>query len=94
MCQGGYLFLLADTALAYASNSFGPAAVAAGAEITLPRLARPGDELQAVAELRTTAGRSGIFDVSVRRGTEVVAEFRDDTSDTSDTIRTMRTRTG
>jgi acyl-CoA thioesterase len=76
ICHGGYLFLLADTALAYASNSFGPASVAARADITFLRPARLGDELEAVAQLRARAGRSGIYDVTVRRGTEVIAEFR------------------
>ena len=36
-----------------------------------------GDELVAVAEERTRSGRSGVYDVTVRRsGDEVVAEFR------------------
>jgi acyl-CoA thioesterase len=50
--------------------------VAAGAQIEFLRPARIGDELAAVARLRTTAGRSGLYDVTVRRGTDVVAEFR------------------
>lgn len=76
ICHGGYLFLLADTALAYASNSFGPAAVASGAEINFIRPARLDDELEAVAEPRASAGRTAIFDVTVRRGPVVLAEFR------------------
>src|SRR4051812_25391535 len=37
ICHGGYLFLLADAALAYASNSHGVSAVAAGADIDFLR---------------------------------------------------------
>ncbi|HVK26004.1 MAG TPA: hydroxyphenylacetyl-CoA thioesterase PaaI [Actinokineospora sp.] len=74
--HGGYVFLLADTTFACACNSHGPVTVAAGADITFVAAVRLGDELVAVAEERTRFGRSGIYDVTVRRGDEVVAEFR------------------
>ncbi|MBB2938931.1 acyl-CoA thioesterase [Amycolatopsis bartoniae] len=76
IAHGGYLFLLADTAFACACNSHGPVTVAAGAEISFVTSARLGDELVATAEERTRYGRNGIYDVTVRRGDEVVAEFR------------------
>lgn len=76
IAHGGYVFLLADTAFACACNSFGPVTVAAGADITFVTSARLGDELVATAELRTGYGRNGVYDVTVRRGDEVVAEFR------------------
>ncbi len=76
IAHGGYVFLLADTAFACACNSFGPATVASGGEITFVTSARLGDELVATAALRTGFGRNGIYDVTVRRGDEVVAEFR------------------
>lgn len=76
IAHGGYVFLLADTAFACACNSYGPVTVAAGADITFVAPAREGDLLTAYAEERTRFGRSGIYDVSVRRGDEVVAEFR------------------
>jgi acyl-CoA thioesterase len=76
VCHGGYLFLLADSAFAYACNSYGTPAVAAGAEITFLRPALPGDELVAEARVRSSAGRSGVYDVTVRAGDTVVAEFR------------------
>ncbi|GAA2277007.1 hypothetical protein GCM10010234_11230 [Streptomyces hawaiiensis] len=50
--------------------------VAAGADITFVAPAHQGDELVARAEERTRYGRSGLYDVTVRRGDEVVAEFR------------------
>ena len=76
ICHGGYLFLLADAALAYASNSHGTSAVAAGADIVFLRPATPGTRLEAEAVERAMAGRSGLYDVTVRAGDEVVAEFR------------------
>lgn len=74
--HGGFVFLLADTAFACACNSHGPVTVAAGADITFVAPAYEGDVLVATAEERTRFGRSGIYDVSVRRGQEVIAEFR------------------
>lgn len=76
IAHGGYLFLLADTAFACACNSHGPVTVASGADISFVRPAREGDALMAVAEERTRYGRSGIYDVSILRDGEVIAEFR------------------
>ncbi len=76
IAHGGYLFLLADTAFACACNSRGRVTVAAGADISFIAPARDGDLLVATAAERVSFGRSGIYDVTVRRGDEVVAEFR------------------
>ncbi|MEV6369269.1 hydroxyphenylacetyl-CoA thioesterase PaaI [Micromonospora musae] len=77
IAHGGFVFLLADTAFALACNSWGPATVAAGGEITFVRPARLGDLLTATATERTRYGRSGIYDVTVtREDGAVVAEFR------------------
>jgi acyl-CoA thioesterase len=76
ICHGGYLFLLADAALAYASNSHGVSAVASGADITFLRPVTLGTELVAEAVELALAGRSGLYDVSVRDGEGPVAEFR------------------
>jgi acyl-CoA thioesterase len=80
IAHGGYLFLLADTTFACACNSHGPAAVAAGAEISFVSPGRLGDLLVAVAEERTRYGRNGIYDVTVYRevdgGRDILAEFR------------------
>ncbi|RSS15879.1 hydroxyphenylacetyl-CoA thioesterase PaaI [Streptomyces sp. WAC08401] len=76
IAHGGYLFLLADTAFACACNSHGPVTVAAGADIVFVTPAREGDVLVARAEERARFGRSGVYDVTVRRGEEVIAEFR------------------
>ena len=76
ICHGGYVFLLADTAFAFACNTHGPAVVAAGADVSVLAPVRAGDELTAEGVERAVRGRSGLYDVTVRRGTEVVAEFR------------------
>lgn len=76
IAHGGYIFLLADTTFACACNSHGPTTVAARADITFIRPARAGDLLVARAEERTRFGRSGIYDVSVHRDDEPIAEFR------------------
>jgi acyl-CoA thioesterase len=74
--HGGLVFALADTAFACACNGWGPATVAAGADIAFLAPAHAGDILEAEARVRSRRGRSGIYDVTVRRGDEVVAEFR------------------
>jgi acyl-CoA thioesterase len=76
IAHGGLVFTLADTAFAAACNSIAAPTVAAGAEVVFVAPARLDDELVATAALRTSFGRSGIFDVTVRRGDEVIAEFR------------------
>jgi acyl-CoA thioesterase len=75
LAHGGLVFALADTAFACACNGWGPVTVAAGADITFLEPARLGDVLEAEAQVRTRRGRTGIYDVTVRRG-DVVAEFR------------------
>jgi acyl-CoA thioesterase len=75
-CHGGYLFLLADTAFALACNTRGAPTVAAGGDVTFLAPVRAGDELVAEAVERVVRGRSGLYDVTVRRGDEVVLELR------------------
>jgi acyl-CoA thioesterase len=75
--HGGYIFLLADTAFACACNTYGPVTVAAGADITFVASAYEGDVLLAEVTERARYGRSGIYDVTVRRESgELIAEFR------------------
>jgi acyl-CoA thioesterase len=78
IAHGGYVFTLADTAFAFACNTYGSVTVAAGADISFVAPARLGDELRATAVERHRAGRSGLYDVTVRRASDggVVAEFR------------------
>jgi acyl-CoA thioesterase len=77
ICHGGYVFLLADTAFAFACNTHGPTTVAAACDIAFLAPAHLGDELTAQATERHRAGRSGIYDVTIRLpDTTVIAEFR------------------
>ena len=75
--HGGYLFLLADAAFAYACNTYGPVTVAHSAQVTFLHPVAVDDELVAEAVERTRSGRSGLYDVAVRQPCgRVVAEFR------------------
>ena len=77
IAHGGYLFLLADAAFAYACNTHGPVTVARQCEITFLSPARAGDDLSALAAERVRMGRNGIYDISVRRANgDVLAEMR------------------
>jgi acyl-CoA thioesterase len=76
-CHGGVLFSLADSAFAFACNSYNAITVAAGATIDFFAPARQGDELIAVATEVWRSRRSGLYDVSVinQRG-ECIVLFR------------------
>ena len=77
LTHGGYIFLLADTAFAFACNTYGQVTVARSADISFVAPVREGDQLVAVARERNRSGRNGIYDVTVRRADgDVVAEFR------------------
>ena len=81
-CHGGFLAALADSAFAFACNTYDEVTVAAGFDIAFVAPAHVGDELIAVAAERIRHGRSGVYDVTVSRAggaltaDEVVAEFR------------------
>jgi acyl-CoA thioesterase len=78
IAHGGYLFLLADTAFAYACNTERPPTVARSCHIEFLAPAREGDVLEAEAVERMREGRGGICDVAVRRAADgaLLAEFR------------------
>jgi acyl-CoA thioesterase len=77
ICHGGFIFTLADSAFAYACNSYNLSTVASGCSIDFIAPARSGDVLTAKAHERQLAGRTGVYDVEVanQRG-ETVALFR------------------
>ncbi|MFW9595326.1 MAG: hydroxyphenylacetyl-CoA thioesterase PaaI [Macromonas sp.] len=77
MCHGGYIFTLADSAFAYACNSYNQNTVASACHIDFLAPARLGDVLEAEAVERSAAGRTGVYDITVRvRGGKTVALFR------------------
>lgn len=76
-CHGGYIYTLADTAFGYACNSRNQRMVAQHCSISYLDAVQKGERLTAHATERQRAGRSGIYDVAVRREDGmVVAEFR------------------
>ena len=76
IAHGGFIFTLADSAFAFACNSHNQRAVAAQGDITFLRPGKLGDRLVATAREISRSGRSGIYDVRVTSGDEVIAEFR------------------
>ncbi|HUH39570.1 MAG TPA: hydroxyphenylacetyl-CoA thioesterase PaaI [Castellaniella sp.] len=65
MCHGGMIFTLADTAFAYACNSYDQNTVASACHIDFLSPAHAGDVLRATATERILAGRSGVYDITV-----------------------------
>ena len=76
VCHGGFISTLADSAFAFACNSRGTVTVGAGFDISFLEPARSADVRVAEAREVSLRGRSGIYDVTVRRGDTVIAEFR------------------
>jgi acyl-CoA thioesterase len=76
ICHGGVIFSLADTVFACACNSWGPVTVAAGADIVFVAPCRIGDVLTAEARMRARYGRNGVYDVTITRDDQLIAEFR------------------
>ncbi|MDH5519928.1 MAG: hydroxyphenylacetyl-CoA thioesterase PaaI [Acidimicrobiia bacterium] len=77
ICHGGLIFSLADSAMAFATNSYNDYAVATNAEIDWVAPARRGDVLTATATERHRVGRNAITDVIVANAEgAVVAHFR------------------
>ncbi|MDO8457268.1 MAG: hydroxyphenylacetyl-CoA thioesterase PaaI [Burkholderiaceae bacterium] len=66
ICHGGYITLLADTAFAYACNSYNALTVASSLGIDFIAAVQGGDVLTAVASEVNLAGRTGVYDVEVR----------------------------
>ena len=77
LCHGGYIFLLADSAFAYACNTYDHRTVAQQASIAFVASGKVGDVLTARAREVSKSGRSGIYDITVtREDGAVIAEFR------------------
>jgi acyl-CoA thioesterase len=77
ICHGGFIFTLADSAFAYACNSYNLNTVASGCAIDFLAPAREGDVLTAHAHESSASGRTGVYDIEVthQRG-EKIALFR------------------
>jgi acyl-CoA thioesterase len=76
-CHGGYLFTLADSAFAFACNTYNQYAVAQHAAITFIAPAHADERLTARAREVSREGRGGVYDVSVANSAgKTIAEFR------------------
>ena len=77
VCHGGIAFSLADSALAFASNTHGRLTVSIENSIRYPAPIMPGDVLTATAVELSASRRLAYFDVTVRKGTgDVVGLFK------------------
>ena len=65
-CHGGYITTLGDTAFAYACNTRNEMTVASGLAVEFVAPGRPGDVLVAEAKELSQAGRTGVYDVTIR----------------------------
>jgi acyl-CoA thioesterase len=76
-CHGGYIFMLADSAFAFACNSHNHNTVGAGCTIDYLAPGREGDLLTAEASEQALAGKTGVYDVKVSNGEgRIIALFR------------------
>ncbi|MEY4738018.1 MAG: thioesterase PaaI [Pseudomonadota bacterium] len=77
ICHGGLIFTLADSAFAYACNSYNLNTVASACHIDFLAPAHEGDVLEATATERSASGRTGVYDIEVKvQGGKQVALFR------------------
>ncbi|MEO6033005.1 MAG: hydroxyphenylacetyl-CoA thioesterase PaaI [Burkholderiaceae bacterium] len=77
ICHGGFITTLADSAFAFACNSYNEMTVASSLSVDLVAVARVNDVLSARATEVHQAGRTGVYDMTVtnQRG-ELVACVR------------------
>tara|TARA_R110002049_G_scaffold44333_5_gene130050 strand:+ start:98785 stop:99183 length:399 start_codon:yes stop_codon:yes gene_type:complete len=65
ICHGGFIFSLADSAFAFACNSYNQITVAQQNQITYLTPGKSGERLTATATEVSRSGRSGVYDVAV-----------------------------
>lgn len=76
-CHGGFMFVLADSAFAFACNSGNQRTVAQHCAITFLKPVLPGQRLTAEARRQAASGRSGVYDVVLTDENDaVVATFQ------------------
>lgn len=77
VCHGGVTFSLADSALAFASNSYGRLALALENNISFTQKVEAGDILAAETRELSSSARIAVYQVTVtNQHGETVAEFR------------------
>ena len=68
ICHGGFIFTLADSAFAFACNTYNQRTVAQHCAVTFMRAGPPARADGPCARASIAQGRSGIYDVTVRDG--------------------------
>lgn len=76
IAHGGIVFSLADSALAFSSNSFGKKSVSIEASVNWTKPLYENDEIVAESKMRSMSNKQAVFDIDVKRGDEIVAIFR------------------
>ena len=77
IAHGGITYSLADSALAFASNSHGRQAVSIETSISHIQSLRKGDSIIAIAEEKNCSNRIGIYEVRIEKTNgELVALFK------------------
>jgi acyl-CoA thioesterase len=77
VAHGGIAYSIADSALAFASNTHGKVTVSVESAITYPVPVQVGDVLTAIAKSEVEANRLGFYRVTVRnQKDEIVALMR------------------
>lgn len=77
ICHGGLITTLADTAFAYSCNSYNEQTVASGLSMDFVAPGRLDDVLVAEAKEVSQAGRTGVYDVTVKKSSgELIAVMR------------------
>ncbi|CAN7197589.1 hydroxyphenylacetyl-CoA thioesterase PaaI [Massilia sp. LjRoot122] len=86
-CHGGYIFMLADSAFAFACNSHNFNTVGAGCTIDYLAPGREGDVLVAEAVEQALQGKTGVYDIRVsNQEGRTVALFRGKSHRVSGTV--------
>lgn len=77
IAHGGITYSLADSAFAFASNSFGNHAVSIETNISHTKKVKEGDTLIAIAQVLHRGNKTAIYRVDVKNSTgEIVALFK------------------
>ena len=76
IAHGGITYSLADSALAFASNSHGRHALSIETSISHIQPVKPDDTLIATAEEKSLNNKIGIYEVRIEKDSELVALFK------------------
>jgi len=74
--HGGIVFSLADSALAFASNSYGRKSVSIEASTNWFQALKLGDVIIAESSLKSISNKQAVFDIDITKDSVLVASFR------------------